>query len=123
MPRVRVKPSDYVLLAVPVIASLAVPGAGVLAGAVIIAVLLVVRRDIRAAVLALWWRAPIASLALGVATGIVGLCLSTLYIFVGRRLLPCSFAHMTIDTIGITDLYTNDAITGFVAHHVALLQG
>lgn len=213
---------DLGLLALPITACLAVPGAGVIAAALIVAGILVARRDIRGVVLNLWWHGPISSLALGVAAGlgiialdqviiaplvqhlfhsapdvsalgavngnvraylqllvvgfliggvaeelvfrgfligwvtrlfgkraigpavlmssllfgfshlyqglagvtdtaIVGLLLAILYVTAGRRLSPSSFAHMTIDAVGITDLYLNGAITHFLAHHLPRL--
>jgi CAAX protease family protein len=216
-PSMHARRTEFVLLAVPIVACLAVPGPGVILAALIVATILVVRRNVREVVLRLWWRGPISSIALGIAaglvivmldssviepivqqfihsranvgalgsvqgnlpaylrlllialviggiaeelvfrgfligwscrlmgeravlpalalssalfgfshlyqglagvveTGIVGLLLATLYVGVGRNLLPSSFAHMTIDAFGITELYTNGAITHFVAH-------
>jgi membrane protease YdiL (CAAX protease family) len=51
-----------------------------------------------------------------IETGVVGLLLATLYIGGGCKLLPCSFAHITVDAFGITELYSNGAISHFFAH-------
>jgi membrane protease YdiL (CAAX protease family) len=210
---------DFVLLAVPVAACLVLPGPGVLLAALIVAGILAKRSDIRLAVLQLWWRGPLSSIALGIAagvaillldsfaidplvqrfahappnvgafdsvqgnvsayvelllvalvvggvaeelvfrgfligwstrlfgrralvpvaivssalfgfshlyqgltgvveTGAVGLLLAALYIAGGRKLAPCSFAHITVDAIGVTELYSNGAIAHFFAHLV-----
>jgi len=213
----RTRRTDFILLLTPAAACVAIPGPGVILAALIVVTVLIVRRDVRGAVLRLWWRGPMSSIALGIAagvavvmldasvieplvqhfihsqpnvgalgtiqgnlpaylrllgialviggiaeelvfrgfligwscrlmgeqtvlpamvlssalfgfshlyqglagvveTGIIGVLLATLYVGVGRRLLPGSFAHMTIDAFGITELYTNGAITHFVAH-------
>jgi membrane protease YdiL (CAAX protease family) len=219
---VYVRGIELLLLALPVIACLSIPGPGVIAAALIVTGVLIARRDVRSVVLDLWWRGPPASVALGIAAGvsinvfvqiivdplihyllnskaqvsalgsisgdlrgyiqllaigllfggiaeelvfrgfligwstrllgerailpsvvlssalfgyshlyqglagvietaIVGLLLAILYVKAGRRLSPSSFAHMTIDAIGITDLYLNGAITEFFTRHVAWL--
>lgn len=211
------RPINFLLLGVPIAACLALPGPGVILAALIVATYLVVRRDVRAAVLCLWWGGPARSAAVGVAaglaivlldsfaidplvhslvrgdadvsalgaiqgnpiaylrllliaflvggvaeelvfrgfiigwgsrlfgeravvplalassalfgfshlyqglagviqTGLVGLLLAALYVGAGRKLLPASFAHMTVDAIGVTELYTNGAIAHFFAH-------
>jgi membrane protease YdiL (CAAX protease family) len=44
--------------------------------------------------------------ALGaVSAGVIGLCLAALYVATGKRLLAPMLAHMTIDAIGITEIY------------------
>jgi membrane protease YdiL (CAAX protease family) len=218
----RTRGIDLVGLALPIIACLVLPGAGVIAAALIVAATLAFRRHVRGVVLDLWWRGLFASLMLGMAAGlgitlldqlliepamqhifhstpdvsalgalkgklpayiqtlaigllfggiaeelvfrgfligwttrlfgeravapavvlssalfgfshlyqglagvaetaIVGLLLATLYVVAGRRLMPSAFAHMTIDMIGITDLYLNGAISDFIASHTAWL--
>jgi membrane protease YdiL (CAAX protease family) len=208
---------DFVLLAVPVAACLVLPGPGVLLAALIVAGILAKRSDMRSAVLQLWWRGPVPSVALGLAagvaivlldsfavdplvqrfvhtppnvgafdsvqgnlfaylelllialvvggvaeelvfrgfligwssrlfgqralvpvatvssalfgfshlyqglagvieTGIVGFLLAALYIAGGRKLASCSVAHITVDAIGVTELYSNGAIAHFFAH-------
>jgi membrane protease YdiL (CAAX protease family) len=209
--------TDFVLLAVPIVVCLVLPGPGVLLAALIVAATLALRRDIRSAALQLWWHGPVSSIALGIAagaaivildsfvidpvvqrlvhtsadvgafsavqgnvaayvrllliamlvggvaeelvfrgfligwgsrlfgrrallpaavissalfgfshlyqglagvveTGTVGLLLAALYIGGGCKLLPCSFAHITVDAFGITELYSNGAISHFFAH-------
>lgn len=47
-----------------------------------------------------------------VSTGLVGLVLGVLYAAAGRMLAPCILAHMTIDAIGITELYKGTDLIG-----------
>lgn len=197
---------DLCLWAAPMALCLAIPGLGVVLAAAVIVVVLILRREARPGALMLWWRGPLASLALGVGvglatyivmgtlvgpalehafgaapdvhalgaikghlfaylklmavgllfggifeelvfrgytigwgarllgtraalllvllssaifgfshlyqgkegvaeTGFVGLVLGTTYVAAGRRLAPSAFAHMTIDAIGISELY------------------
>lgn len=40
-----------------------------------------------------------------VSTGLVGLFFGIVYLSAGRRLIPCMLAHMTVNILGITELY------------------
>lgn len=214
---------DFCLWGVPMALCLALPGLGALFAAVAVIAVLFFRPEARFATLALWWRGPLASLALGVGiglltsiattvliepmlerllgstpdvhalgaikgnlsaylqllaiglffggiaeetifrsytigwgvrlfgnraaiplllfssavfgfshlyqgtagvveTGCIGLILGTTYLATGRKLAASMFAHMTIDAIGITELYRGVSFVDFLQSHAAHIR-